>query len=189
MSKKPQTGKPTSASPEDGESDAELFRREMSDTRVVDYETPVPQPRRVVPRARFRRQDEQDVLQESLAADIDETESHGGESLQFHRPHIGRRTLRRLARGSYSIQAECDLHGMTTSEAATVLREFIDDSRNRGLACVRVIHGKGLGSGAGGPILKGKVNAWLRRWDGVLAFVSARQVDGGTGAIHVLLKL
>ena len=169
------------------ESDSELFRRQMSGTRPIEYETPVPVPRRVVPRASQRRQDEQEVLQESLAGDIDETESSSGESLSFCRPHVGRRTLRRLARGSYSVQAECDLHGMTVAEAAAALRQFVDDCSDRGLTCVRVIHGKGLGSGAKGPILKSKVNAWLRRWEEVLAFVSARQVDGGTGAVHVLL--
>ena len=51
-----------------------------------------------------------------------------------------------------------------------------------------LVHGKGLGSGQRGPILKGKVDRWLRRWDPVLAFSSARQVDGGTGAIYVLLR-
>ncbi|MFQ5981873.1 MAG: Smr/MutS family protein, partial [Woeseiaceae bacterium] len=61
-------------------------------------------------------------------------------------------------------------------------------SVNRGHRCVRVVHGKGLGSGERGPVLKRKVDKWLSEWDSVLAFVSARQVDGGTGACYVLLK-
>lgn len=96
--------------------------------------------------------------------------------------------MRKLARGSYSVQGEIDLHGMTVPAAKAALRVFIDGSVRAGHSCVRVIHGKGLGSGSRGPILKGKVNSWLRRWNEVLAFVSTRQADGGTGAIYVLLR-
>ena len=76
----------------------------------------------------------------------------------------------------------------TVPEAKANLRVFISDSLEKGYTCVRIIHGKGLGSGNRGPILKTKVNVWLRRWDQVLAFVSAKQIDGGTGALYVLLK-
>lgn len=96
--------------------------------------------------------------------------------------------MRRLARGGFSVQAEIDLHGMTASEAHEALAGFVEDSRARGLTCIRVVHGKGRGSGARGPVLKLKVDRWLRQWSGVLAFVSARQVDGGTGAVYVLLR-
>ncbi|HNP64492.1 MAG TPA: Smr/MutS family protein, partial [Woeseiaceae bacterium] len=94
----------------------------------------------------------------------------------------------KLGRGGYSVQAEIDLHGMTLAEAKLRLRDFIDYSAKRGHLCVRVVHGKGLGSGERGPVLKGAVNHWLRRFDPVLAFVSTRQVDGGTGAVYVLLE-
>jgi DNA-nicking Smr family endonuclease len=77
---------------------------------------------------------------------------------------------------------------MIIPEAKTALREFIEDSRLRGYTCVRVIHGKGLGSGERGPVLKRKVNHWLQQWDEILAFASARQVDGGTGAVQILLR-
>jgi DNA-nicking Smr family endonuclease len=77
---------------------------------------------------------------------------------------------------------------MTSNEASLVLRSFINGSVQDGLTCVRVIHGKGLGSGPRGPVIKQQVNRLLRRWDQVLAFISARQIDGGTGAIYVLLK-
>jgi DNA-nicking Smr family endonuclease len=50
-----------------------------------------------------------------------------------------------------------------------------------------VIHGKGRGSGPRGPVLKHVVNHWLRRMDDVAAFATARPVDGGTGAVYVLL--
>lgn len=96
--------------------------------------------------------------------------------------------MRKLARGGYSVQAEIDLHGMTVAEARERLSDFIEHSVLANNMCVRIVHGKGLGSGDRGPVLKSAVNRWLRRWDRVLAFVSARQVDGGTGAIYVLLQ-
>jgi len=169
--------------------DSGLFRRLMGDATPLSKDKRAPEFKpRPKPRARFKREDEVAVLRESLEADIDEIETGAGESLRFQRPVVGRRTMRKLARGSFSVQDEIDLHGMTVNEAKSVLREFVNAACANGLTCVRVIHGKGLGSGHRGPVLKGKVNNWLRRWDEVLAFVSTRQVHGGTGAVYVLLR-
>jgi DNA-nicking Smr family endonuclease len=95
--------------------------------------------------------------------------------------------LRKLRRGQYRVQAEIDLHGLTVREAKEALREFVADALQRHFRCVRIIHGKGLRSGHRGPVLKGAVSSVLRRIGPVLAYVSARPVDGGTGAIYVLL--
>ncbi len=169
--------------------DVSLFRRLMGDAKPLRQTSTAPQHRRKVSaRARFARQDEKDALQESLEADIDASETGAGESLRFHRPAVGKRTMRKLARGNFSVQDEIDLHGMTVPEAKNALHDFIGDCELRGYTCVRIVHGKGLGSGDRGAILKGKVNKWLRHWNEVLAFVSARQVDGGTGAVYVLLR-
>lgn len=169
--------------------DVDLFRRALADAK------PLRAPRRAeevirkpAPKARFARADERAALRESLEANIDDTENHSGESLRFHRPSVGKRTMRRLARGNFSVQDEIDLHGMTVAEAKPRLAAFIERCAKEGRLCVRVVHGKGLGSGRRGPVLKQKVNRWLRQWDAVLAFVSTRQVDGGTGAIYVLLR-
>lgn len=150
--------------------------------RVPDYK---PKPK---PRAKFARQDEEAALAESLEDDIDTIEHQSGNTLRFQRQHVGRRTMRKLSRGGYSVQAEIDLHGMTLAEAKPRLRDFIEWSADQKQLCVRVVHGKGLGSGERGPVLKSAVNSWLRKWPNVLAFVSTRQVDGGTGAIYVLLQ-
>lgn len=167
----------------------ELFRRAMRDAK------PIAAPRRAdlspakpKPRARFARADERAALAESFDFDRDDLEMSSGEALRFHRPGVGRRTMRKLARGTYAVQAEIDLHGMTVAEARPRLAEFIESAARSGKTCVRVVHGKGLGSGQRGAVLKSSVNHWLRRWDYVLAFVSTRQVDGGTGAIYVLLR-
>ncbi len=168
--------------------DLGLFRRLMGDAKPLRQSETAPAQRpTVIPKARFARQDAREVLQESLAADIDESETGAGEALRFHRPSVGRRTLRKLARGNFSVQDEIDLHGMTVPEAKDALHEFIATCELRGYTCIRIVHGKGLGSGNRGPVLKGKVNRWLRQWNAVLAFVSSRQIDGGTGAVYVLL--
>ncbi len=168
--------------------DTELFRRHVSDARPLPRDDRVPRARKAVARARFARADERAVLRESLAAEVDASNLQSGDSLRFHQPQVGRRTMRKLARGNYSVQDEIDLHGMTADEAKSALRNFIHDSSLRGYTCVRVVHGKGRGSGERGPVLKRKVDYWLRRWEPVLAFVSTRQVDGGTGAVYVLLE-
>ena len=169
--------------------DPELFRRAVSDAKPLSAETRVQAPsRKPKPRARFSRADERAALRESLAADVDTMESGNADSLRFKRPSVGRRTMRQLERGKYAVQDEIDLHGMTVDEARPRLADFIEYSARNGRLCVRVVHGKGLGSGDRGPVLKNAVNRWLRKWESVLAFVSARQVDGGTGAIYVLLE-
>ncbi len=166
-----------------------LFRRIMGDAKPLRHEKKIPEHRpRVSARARFRRRDEQAALHESLEADIEESEEGAGETLYFHRPSVGRRTMRKLARGHFSVQDEIDLHGLTVAQARDALQAFLGECEARRYTCVRVVHGKGRGSGHRGPVLKGKVNKWLKQWKQVLAFVSARQVDGGTGAVYVLLR-
>ena len=176
--------KPDAASGDDDH----LFRRAMADARPLNKEFIEPVRRRIPAKARFTRRDERDVLDESLAASVADTEAGSGDTLSFCKPTVGRRVYRKLARGKFSVQSELDLHGMTVDQARDALLAFIESSLARGLRCVRVIHGKGLGSGQSGPVLKRKVDAWLRRWDPVLAFVSAQPVDGGAGAVYVLLR-
>jgi DNA-nicking Smr family endonuclease len=108
--------------------------------------------------------------------------------LSFRRPGVRDQTLRHLRRGRYPVEDELDLHGLSQAAARDYLSEFIAASRNAGLRCVRVVHGKGYRSGARGPVLKIAVNTWLKRHADVLAFTSARVIDGGTGAVYVLLR-
>lgn len=168
--------------------DSELFRRAVADARPLARPAPEPARRRIPARARFTRADEQSVLGEILASPSDAIEGDDAESLAFYRDGLGGRNFRKLRRGRYSIGDEIDLHGMTVAEARVALQRFLEQALARRLTCVRVVHGKGRGSGHGGPILKRKVDVWLRQWDQVLAFCSARPADGGTGAVYVLLK-
>jgi len=108
--------------------------------------------------------------------------------LSFQRAGVRIQVVRRLRRGLYPIEDELDLHGLSQAAARDRLADFIARSRDAGHRCVRIIHGKGYRSGARGPILKAAVNLWLRRHSDVLAFVSARPIDGGSGALYVLLR-
>ena len=112
----------------------------------------------------------------------------GDTALSFQRAGVRTDVMRRLRRGLYPVDDELDLHGLTQSAARNQLADFLAHSRGGGLRCVRIIHGKGYRSGARGPVLKIAVNLWLRRHMDVMAFVSARAIDGGAGAVYVLLR-
>lgn len=168
--------------------DAALFRRAAGPVKPLHHDKV--QRRRGVPSPypRFRRHDEEQVMRDLLSDEYDPTVMETGEELSFARPGLQRLLLRRLQRGQFSVGAELDLHGMTVPLARLALTQFVRDCRAAGIRCVRVIHGKGYRSRHQGPVLKNKVNSWLRQWDEVLAFCSARPADGGTGALYVLLK-
>jgi DNA-nicking Smr family endonuclease len=173
----------------DDEDELNLFRAAMRDVkrirateRVIDAPKPPPQ-------ARFRRADEQAVLQESLMVPEDAALLGTGDEVGFRRPHIPEAVLIKLRRGQYAVDAEIDLHGLNATQAKHALRDFITDSVARRMHCIRVIHGKGRRSGPRGPVLKNIVNLWLQRSNHILAFGSARAVDGGSGALYVLLHV
>ena len=112
----------------------------------------------------------------------------GGDTLSFQRAGVRTQIIRRLRRGLIPIEGELDLHGSSQAAARDQLAEFLTYSRGTGRRCVRIIHGKGYRSGARGPVLKTAVDLWLRRHPDVMAFTSARALDGGTGAVYVLLR-
>ena len=106
----------------------------------------------------------------------------------FVRSGLGSDILGKLRRGHWVVQSVIDLHGMTVDEARDALADFLLEARNRGLRCVRVVHGKGLTSPNREPVLKGKVRRWLSQWDDVLAYCEAARHAGGAGAVIVLLR-
>ena len=167
--------------------EARLFRDAVRGVRPLRARAPAPRPPRAAPRARFTRADRAAVLRESLGGVSGDPQLAGGEELVFHRPHVEAAVLRRLRRGEYRVQREIDLHGLTVAEAKGALRAFLIEALERHVRCVRIIHGKGLRSGHRGPVLKLAVSGVLRRTGAVLAYVSARPVDGGSGALYVLL--
>jgi DNA-nicking Smr family endonuclease len=171
-----------------GDEDARLFRVAVRGVKPLRSGAAQPQKPKTGARARFARADRMAVLRESLEAVPTDPEAGSGEELAFHRPQVQAQVMRRLRRGEYRVQRELDLHGLTQAAAKQVLREFLAAALEQRVRCVRIIHGKGLRSGHRGPVLKSTASALLRRTGAVLAYVSARQVDGGTGAVYVLLS-
>ena len=133
--------------------------------------------------------DEERVLLESISDDFDvSTLLDTDDQLSFRRPGIGIEVTRRLRSGHWSIQRQLDLHGLRVDDAREALGDFIRHAHQMGLRCIRVVHGKGLGSPGKSPVLKSRVQRWLVQKNEVLAFVQARPMDGGAGALLVLLQ-
>ena len=166
----------------------EVFRDAMKDVRPLRSKNFVAEKPRPKPRAPQSVLDELAVLREMADDDPIAAEIEYGDEASFKRPEIPRTIMRRLRRGQYSVQAEIDLHGHTVEEAKQALGEFLAFSHRNGYTCVRVIHGKGHRSPGKLPVLKPKVVKWLAQRDDIAAYTTARPVDGGTGALYVLLR-
>lgn len=133
--------------------------------------------------------DEKQALRDSLSDGyIPAHELESGEELLYLREGQSPSVLSKLRRGHWVIQANLDLHGLISDEARIQVAEFLAGCKKRGIRCVRIVHGKGLGSRNREPILKHKVRNWLIQKDEVIAYAQARATDGGSGAVIVLLK-
>ena len=161
-----------------------------------DGVVPLAQAKRVErPRARPRpypqqtRRDERAALEESLTAPVSLDDAiDSGEELAYVREGLGRDVLRKLRRGHWVVQGELDLHGMNRQHALFHTDLFLKQSVKRSVRCVRIIHGKGLGSRNREPVLKGLLRKWLQQRSDVLAFSQAPAAQGGSGAVLVLLR-
>ena len=167
-----------------------LFERAVGPVQPVSASARVQRPvMRPTPVPQQRQLDEQSVMREALSDAFDaETLLHTDEHLSYRHPGVGPDVVRKLRQGQWSIQAELDLHGLRTDEAREQLVAFMREATRLGLRCVRVIHGKGLGSPGKTPVLKSRVHSWLAQKAEVMAFVQARPAEGGAGALVVLLR-
>jgi DNA-nicking Smr family endonuclease len=178
--------------------DANAFRAAVRDVKPLVQVPPAKGLAKLNPRARPRKaaptaMENLDDMMPLIATSSSDQAARGADAagsaaLSFHRAGVRVQVMRRLRRGLYPTEDELDLHGLTQSAARDSLADFIARSRDSGRRCVRIIHGKGYRSGARGPVLKTAVDLWLRRHTDVMAFTSARAIDGGTGAVYVLLR-
>jgi DNA-nicking Smr family endonuclease len=168
------------------------FRRAMADVRPIaarGRQRVALRRAPPAPVARQRRRDERAVLKESLSGPVSlDHLLESGEELCFLRHGLSRQVLRKLRRGHWVIESELDLHGLNRAQAAEQLALFLRTCAARGLRCVRIIHGKGLGSRNREPVLKHTLHKLLPRREDVLAFCQAPAAHGGGGALLVLLK-
>ena len=140
------------------------------------------------PHPRMREADEAAALAESLSDEVNiESLLLTDDGLSFRRPGIGPDVVTKLRRGHWALQGNIDLHGYNRDEARVMLSDSIRECHRRGMRCVRVVHGKGLGSPGRQPVLKAKVQRWLAQSAEVIAFAQASGPQGGAGALVVLL--
>jgi DNA-nicking Smr family endonuclease len=168
--------------------DSRLFRDAIVDVRRMDPVAPAPAIPKPEPIPHMFEADEAAVPGELLDMAFDPALMEVGEELSYLRDGYPPKLLRQLKRGQYSVQDDVDLHQMNAAAAQVTIVAFLAEAAERGLHCVRIVHGKGLRSKAAGPVLKTLTDRLLRRRDDVIAFASARPMQGGTGAVVVLLK-
>ncbi len=169
-----------------------LFREAVGDaiplasdhTRRVHHEPPPPP---AIPRQRDK--DERAALSESLSdVDLLQLALEGGDEATWLKPGLSPRVLKDLRRGRWVVQAHLDLHGMQRDEARQQVILFLAECLALDQRCVRIVHGKGHGSPGRIPVLKRLVLGWLAQRLEVLAYCQARTVEGGAGAVIVLLQ-
>jgi DNA-nicking Smr family endonuclease len=170
--------------------EAELLRAALADVQPLAPANraalirPKPHP---VPAQRLR--DEHEVLRDTLSDHTAwELGLESGEELLFRRDGLSQQHVRKLRRGHWKIQDHLDLHGLTSAEARPLTAAFLANAVRNGLRCVRIVHGKGLGSPNREPVLKKKLAGWLAQRDEVLAYCQAPPTEGGGGAVLVLLR-
>ncbi len=171
------------------EAERNLFTRAVGKVApIANQERVWSPPQRPSTRPLQQDLDNEAVMHESMSDDFDiSTPLDADDQLSFRRPGIGTDITRKLRKGEWSIQGQIDLHGLRSDEARNAMGQFIRDAKRMGWRCVRVVHGKGLGSPGKEPVLKSKVQRWLVQKKEVLAFVQAKPSDGGGGALLVLL--
>ena len=171
------------------EAERNLFTRAVGKVApIANQERVWSPPQRPTPRPLQQDLDDEAVMHESMSDEFDiSTLLDADDQLSFRRPGIGTDVTRKLRKGEWSIQGQIDLHGLRSDEARNAMGQFIRDAKRMGWRCVRVVHGKGLGSPGKEPVLKSKVQRWLVQKKEVLAFVQAKPSDGGGGALVVLL--
>ncbi|UCG78232.1 MAG: Smr/MutS family protein [Nitrospirota bacterium] len=173
-------------------SDEELFRDAMSRVREIKEFRDIPvggskTGPAFIPRKTDEKDDEilDEITSGKRSIDISATQ----EFVRWVNPDDRHFDITELHRGSYSVQDYIDLHGYTANEAEEEIEEYLKDAIRRGLSCIKIIHGRGLRS-ANGPVIKERlVNLLQGKFrKKIRAFVSARQCDGGLGAVYVVLK-
>ncbi len=174
------------------EDDNELFLKamakvkEIKEFREIPYRTPKVSVRRstiVNKKSAFQRL--VDIARGRQPIDISMTQEY----VEWVNPLYRKELSRLLHEGSFSVQDFLDLHGYSRAEAQLAMRDFLKKSKQKGLSCVKIIHGRGLRS-VRGPVLKQAVCQWLDRdfRKYVIAYTTASRYDGGLGAVYVLLS-
>jgi DNA-nicking Smr family endonuclease len=166
-----------------------LFLAAVKNARPLNIDVPFTEKTYPPPIAKQFIRDEKQALKDSLSDDFYPAhELESGEELLYLRAGQSPDVLSKLRRGFWVVQAQIDLHGLVSDEARLYVADFLNNCKKRNIRCVRIVHGKGLGSRNREPVLKHKLRNWLMQKDEVIAYAQAKPGDGGSGAVIVLLK-
>ena len=170
-------------------SETNLFQAAVKNIRPLNIDVPFTEKTYPKPIAKQFIRDEKQALRDSLSDDFYPAhELESGEELLYLRTGQSPDVLSKLRRGFWVVQAQIDLHGLISDEAREYVAEFLGNCKKKNIRCVRIVHGKGLGSRNREPVLKHKLRNWLMQKDEVIAYAQAKPEDGGSGAVIVLLK-
>lgn len=168
--------------------DGDLFRNAVGNVRRIDTNTVVLKPdKKPRPVPTFKPLEQVDPLQNEVQDELETLFQE--DKVGFIAPGLQKNVLKKLRKGYFGLDADIDLHGLTSREAQHQLLRFLHFCVEDGCRCVQIIHGKGYNSPDNQPVLKNDINLWLRQHQDVLAFCSTPPRAGGTGALYVLLKL
>lgn len=172
--------------------DDDLFRQEMADVTPIKPDN----------RANLPRTKRPDSLREQLrrAAVMDDRKDRNPLTVPEQVPQIGPTDIvgikkngvqegvyRKLRLGKYDAQDMLDLHRVRLMDARDRVQAFLMKAHEQGLRSVLISHGKGVHSERPG-FLKSYVMHWLEESHLVLAYHSAPQNQGGSGATYVLIR-
>ena len=168
--------------------DLDLFLNAVGTVKPVKQKHRIPDTPKPSAQPRQSQQDERAVIDDMFSDAWLEEELQPGDFIEYSQGGLQHKVMKKLRQGKFRRDAEIDLHGLTTEQARQALSRFLSDAAEYNWRCVRVIHGKGLRSDRNSPVIKSRLNTWLRQRRQILAFCSTPPEDGGTGAVYVLLK-
>ncbi|MGZ4982410.1 MAG: Smr/MutS family protein [Methylobacter sp.] len=168
--------------------DRDLFRQTIGKVHVIKSDkVPLTVENKPKPYPKSQAVNVEEHL--SITAEFDIEKVGLEDSLSYTAPGLQYNVLKKLRKGQFGLDAEIDLHGLSSTDAKRQLLHFLHDCVEDGCRCVHIVHGKGYRSTDNHPVLKNNLNLWLRQHKDVQAFCSAPPKDGGTGAVFVLLQL
>ena len=170
--------------------DKNIFQEAVKNVKPLKIKSNTIEPSASKPKPIAKKflEDEKKALLDSLSDDYIYEDGDLENGLLFLRSGHSPDIIKKLKKGYWVVQGSIDLHGMISQEAKSYIIDYIQECKKRHLRCIRIIHGKGIGSKNKEPVLRNKVKNWLAQKDEVIAYAQAPKHDGGSGAVVVLLK-
>jgi DNA-nicking Smr family endonuclease len=176
----------------------DLFLREMADVTPLGETAPQRVPRPSPDPSMFKSDPSSDedrevlrYLNDLLAGNVDFDIKYTDEYQEGHVKGLPPLTVQKLRDGLFPVQDHLDLHGLSLSESQIAIHKFVTQAAALRKRSLLIIHGRGLRSPDGIPVLKINLGNLLLRSPvkrHILAFATALPVDGGPGSSYVLLR-